>query len=179
MNLSAYQIMALLGALAGIAIVFTLGYLEGRRSLRMDLTRASADYRKQVSQQRETLQRVRRELQHARHELDIQRHNVAQALEAATSERDHHIEKVATLQLRLITANERFAALQARSLNDEAAEDLAAMAAKLSLAATQFGLMGATDQANSTRALAAKARDLSQRYYDALPVQAQQQERAA
>lgn len=172
MNLTTYQIMAFIGAVAGMAIVFGLGYAEGRRSLRVDLTRASVDYRKQVSQQRETLQRLRRE-------LDIHRHNAAQALEATTSERDHHIEKATTLQLRLITANERIASLRATSLNTEAAEDLAAMAAKLSLAATQFGLMGATDQATSARTLAAKARDLSQRYYDALPVQAQQQERAA
>lgn len=172
MNFTTYQILALLGAIAGIAIVFGLGYAEGRRSLRADLTQASVDYRKQVGQQRETLQRLR-------HELDINRHNAAQALEATTSERDHHIEKATTLQLRLITANERITTLRATGLNDEAAEDLAAMAAKLSLAATQFSLMGATDQANSARALAAKARDLSQRYYDALPVQAQQQERAA
>jgi len=172
MNFTIYQVLAFIGALAGIAIVCGIGFIEGRRSLRADYDAAADDHR-----QLHDLMRTK--LRHARAERDISRHNAAQAIEALTEERDRHAEQATTLQLRLTSTQERVAALQARSLNDEAAEDLAAMAAKLSLAATQFNLMGATDQASSALALAAKARDLSQRYYDALPVQAQQQERAA
>jgi len=172
MNLTTYQIIAFIGAVAGMAIVFGIGYIEGRRAVRKDWEQYAEYTRNQADQLRANVCKVR-------YDLDISRHNAAQAIEALTEERDRYASESATLQLRLATANERITTLRDTSLNDEAAEDLAAMAAKLSLAATQFNLMGATDQASSARALAAKARDLSQRYYDALPVQAQQQERAA
>lgn len=172
MNFTIFQTMALIGMVAGIAIVFALGYLEGRRRSLNDWQQHAEESRNQANQLRATLHQVR-------HDLDIQRHNAAQALEAMTEQHDRLASEAATLQLRLITAQERTEALQAAGLNDEAAEDLAAMAGKLSLAATQFSLMGATDQASSARQLAAKARDLSQRYYNAKPEPAQQQERAA
>ncbi|WP_312921091.1 hypothetical protein [Stutzerimonas nitrititolerans] len=162
MNFTTYQVLAFIGAVAGMAIVFGLGYAEGRRKAREHLTQALGNYREQIGHLRERAHRIQRD-------LDSCRLNAAQAIEALTEERDHQTEEVTTLRLRLTTANERITAMQAVSLNAEAAEDLAAMANKLSLAATQFGLMGATDQANSARALSLKARDLSQRYYAAQP----------
>lgn len=162
MNFTIYQVLAFIGAIAGMAIVFGLGYVEGRRAHRVELSRVCRARAEEIEQ-------WRRRVQRAEHEQNISRLNAAQAIELVTEERDRATDDAAALRLQLITANERIFALQALSLNAEAAEDLAAMANKLSLAATQFGLMGATDQANSARALSLKARDLSQRYYAAQP----------
>lgn len=172
MDFTTYQYLAFVGGIAGMAIVFGFGYLEGRRAHRQEISR--------ICQARaDEIEIWRHKLQRAEHEHGLSRLSAAQAIEAVTQERDAQAETAATLRLRLTTANERVAVLKASALTDEAAEDLAAMAGKLSLAATQFALMGAIDQATSSRNLAAKARDLSERYYAAQPPMAQSQEAAA
>lgn len=165
MDFTTYQIIAFLAGLAGMGIVFGLGYLKGRRAHRQEISRicqARADEN----------ELYRHKLQRAEHEHTLSRLNAAQAIEALTTERDQHAETATTLRLRLATAQERIQALHAFTLKAKDAEDLAAMAGKLSLAATQFEMLGATDQAKSSRVLAFAARDLSQRYYAAQPQEA-------
>lgn len=172
MDFTTYQIIAFIGGLAGMAITIAIAYHEGRRAHRQEISRICQARYDEIAIWQHKLQR-------AQHEHTLSRLNAAQAIETLTLDRDTQAETVTTLRLRLTTANERVTALQASALSDEAAEDLAAMAGKLSLAATQFVLMGAIDQANSSRDLASKARDLSERYYAAQAPQAQTQDAAA
>ncbi len=149
MNFTTYQILAFIGAVAGMAIVFGLGYAEGRRKAREHLTQALGNYREQIGHLRERAHRIQRD-------LDSCRLNAAQALEGMTEELDACKAKLATAE--------------ARALTEEDAADLATMAAKLSIAADLFANLTAADQAQTCRRLAKVARELHDRYWQSLPV---------
>ncbi len=149
MNFTTYQVLAFIGAVAGMAIVFGLGYAEGRRKAREHLTQALGNYREQIGHLRERTHRIQRD-------LDSCRLNAAQALEGMTEELDACKAKLATAE--------------ARALTEEDAADLATMAAKLSIAADLFANLTAADQAQTCRRLAKVARELHDRYWQSLPV---------
>lgn len=149
MNFTTYQVLAFIGAVAGMAIVFGLGYAEGRRKAREHLTQALGNYREQIGHLRERAHRIQRD-------LDSCRLNAAQALEGMTEELDACKAKLATAE--------------ARALTEEDAADLATMAAKLSIAADLFANLTAADQAQTCRRLAKVARELHDRYWQSLPV---------
>ncbi|WP_313489020.1 hypothetical protein [Stutzerimonas nitrititolerans] len=149
MNFTTYQALAFIGAVAGMAIVFGLGYAEGRRKAREHLTQALGNYREQIGHLRERAHRIQRD-------LDSCRLNAAQALEGMTEELDACKAKLATAE--------------ARALTEEDAADLATMAAKLSIAADLFANLTAADQAQTCRRLAKVARQLHDRYWQSLPV---------
>jgi len=149
MNFTIYQVLAFIGAITGMAIVFGLGYVEGRRKAREQLTQALGNYREQIGHLRERAQRIQRD-------LDSCRLNAAQALEAMTEELD-------ACKAKLTTA-------ETRALTEEDAADMAVMAAKLSIAADLFANLTAADQAQTCRRLAKVARELHDRYWQSPPV---------
>ncbi|TLX65100.1 hypothetical protein DN820_01965 [Stutzerimonas nosocomialis] len=171
MDFTLYQVLAFIGSFAGILIVAALGYYEGRHAQRKKVVSLRQAWNEENELWRHRLQR-------AQYEHNLSRLNAAQALEAITADRDAAEDTAAGLRLQLITAKQR-AANAPHALREEDAEDLAAMAGKLSLAATTFAQMGAIDQATTTRALALKARNLSERYYAAQPATTQPEGAAA
>ncbi len=154
MNFTTYQIIALIGSVAAMAIVFGLGFYEGlRKGKREGL---DIGYQRGLQAHRYELQKARREVDEAKHHLTISRLNAAQALEAPTTELDDCRAKLANLQTRVITEND--------------ANQLVAMADKLSLAADTFAGLGSYDQAIAARKLSTSARALFDRYWQTLPV---------
>ncbi|MEC7474392.1 MAG: hypothetical protein VX946_13760 [Pseudomonadota bacterium] len=154
MNFTTFQIIAFIGAVAAMAIVFGLGFYEGlRKGKREGL---DIGYQRGLQAHRYELQKARREVDEAKHHLTISRLNAAQALEATTVELDECRAKLANLQTRVITEND--------------ANQLVAMADKLSLAADTFAGLGSYDQATVARKLSNSARALFDRYWQTLPV---------
>lgn len=149
MNFTTIQILAFVGAVAAMAIVFGLGYLEGRRAARQDLEHLAIA-------NRQLIENLRHRAERAQHEHTISRLNAAQALEATTVELDECHAKLATLQIRVITEDD--------------ANQLDAMADKLSLAADTFAGLGSHDQATAARKLSNSARALFDRYWQTVPV---------
>ncbi|HAW62748.1 MAG TPA: hypothetical protein DCX26_10595, partial [Pseudomonas sp.] len=99
MNFTTIQIMAFVGAVAAMAIVFGLGYLEGRRAARQDLEHLATANRKLVDNLRHRAER-------AQHEHTISRLNAAQALEHLTEELDALRTELADAQRRALTAED-------------------------------------------------------------------------
>ncbi|WP_313135625.1 hypothetical protein [Stutzerimonas nitrititolerans] len=178
MNLTIYQIMAFIGAIAGMAILFGLGYAEGRRALRQDYDAAADDHR-----QLHNL--MRSKLRCARHERDISRHNAAQAIEALTEERDRHAEQATTLQLRLTTAQERIADLTPLTLTAEDIASLRIVNKQLLVAAQTYAGLNLLDQARFASTACERLGLVIDRIAEATeqqpetPSEAAQQERAA
>jgi len=154
MNFTTYQIIALIGSVAAMAIVFGLGFYEGlRKGKREGL---DIGYQRGLQAHRYELKQARRMVDEAKHHLTISRLNAAQALEATTAELDDCRAKLANLKTRVITEND--------------ANQLVAMADKLSLAADTFAGLGSYDQATVARKLSSSARALFDRYWQTLPV---------
>jgi len=149
MNVTTFQIIALLGSLASLALLFGIGYHEGRRAARNDLAQATKAHE-------ELIENLRHQRDRAVHEHTLSRLNAAQALEAITSELDECRATLANLQGRVITEDD--------------ANQLVAMADKLSLAANVFAGIGSHDQATAARKLSTSARALFDRYWQTLPV---------
>lgn len=148
MNVTTFQIIALLGSLASLALLFGIGYHEGRRAARNDLAHAAEAHQ-------ELIANLRHQRDRAVHEHTLSRHNAAQALEAITSELDE--------------ARRQIALLERRALTEENADQLVAMADKLTLAADTFAGLGSHDQAQICRRLATAARSLFDRYWQTVP----------
>ncbi|MCW8156599.1 hypothetical protein D7243_10375 [Stutzerimonas stutzeri] len=148
MNFTTIQILAFVGAVAAMAIVFGLGYLEGRRAHRQEISR--------ICQARAEMHETwRHKLERAQHEHTISRLNAAQALEHLTEELDALRTELADAQRRALTA--------------EDADTLAEIAAKLNLAATVFTKMGSEQGAHASKlALAASA--IADRYWNTTPL---------
>ncbi len=154
MNFTTIQIIAFIGAVAGMAIVFGFGFYEGLRKGKREAF--DIGYQRGLHAHRYELQQARREVDEAKHHLTISRLNAAQALEATTAELDECRAKLANLQARIITEDD--------------ANQLVAMADKLSLAADTFAGLGSHDQATAARKLSTSARALFDRYWQTLPV---------
>lgn len=168
MDFTTYQIMAFIGGFAGIVIVFAVGYLEGRRAHRQEISR--------ICQARaEENEMWRHKLQRAEHEHTLSRLNAAQAIEAMTAESDQRIAEFASLKLQTTNALAEVRKLSALAISEADAAQLSAIAAKLSLAAQTFGNLGAIDQAKSCQQLAAFANGLFNRYWDSQPAVSQEQ----
>lgn len=150
MNFTTIQILAFVGAVAAMAIVFGLGYLEGRRAARQDLQHLATANRQLVDNLRHRAER-------AQHEHTISRLNAAQALEHLTEELDG-------LRTQLTEA-------QRRALTAEDADTLAEIAAKLNLAATVFTKMGSEQGAHASK-LAFAAIAIADRYWNTTPLSA-------
>jgi len=148
MNFTTIQILAFVGAVAAMAIVFGLGYLEGRRAARQDLEHLA-------TANRQLVENLRHRAERAQHEHTISRLNAAQALEHLTEELD--------------ATRAQLASLQQRVMSEDDANQLIAMAEKLSLAANTFAGLGSTDQAQVCRRLSTHARALFDRYWQTLP----------
>lgn len=154
MNFTTYQIIALIGSVAAMAIVFGLGFYEGlRKGKREGL---DIGYQRGLQAHRYELQKARREVDEAKHHLTISRLNAAQALEATTAELDDCRAQLDKYLGRIITEDD--------------ANQLVAMADKLSLAANVFAGIGSHDQATAARKLSNSARALFERYCQTLPV---------
>lgn len=148
MNFTTIQILAFVGAVAAMAIVFGLGYLEGRRAHRQEISR--------ICQARaEAYETWRHKLERAQHEHTISRLNAAQALEHLTEEMDALRTQLAEAQRRALTA--------------EDADTLAEIAAKLNLAATVFTKMG-SEQGTHASKLAFAAIAIADRYWVTTPL---------
>lgn len=154
MNFTIIQIIAFIGAVAGMAIVFGLGFYEGLRKGKREAF--DIGYQRGLHAHRYELTQARRDIESAKHSLTISRLNAAQALEATTVELDECRAKLANLQTRVITEDD--------------ATQLVAMADKLSLAANVFAGMGSHDQATTARKLSTSARAMFDRYWQTLPV---------
>jgi len=154
MNFTTIQILAFIGAVAAMAIVFGLGFYEGLRNGKREAF--DIGYQRGLHAHRHELTQARSEVAEAKHHLTISRLNAAQALEATTAELDECRAKLANLQARIITEDD--------------ANQLVAMADKLSLAANVFAGMGSHDQATAARKLSTSARALFDRYWQTLPV---------
>lgn len=153
MNFTTYQIIALIGSVAAMAIVFGLGFYEGlRKGKREGL---DIGYQRGLQAHRYELQKARREVDEAKHHLTISRLNAAQALEATTAELDECRAKLDKYLARIITEDD--------------ANQLVAMADKLSLAADTFAGLGSYDQATAARRLSNSARVLFDRYWQTVP----------
>ncbi len=154
MNFSTYQIIALIGSVAAMAIVFSLGFYEGlRKGKREGL---DIGYQRGLQAHRYELQKARREVDEAKHTLTISRLNAAQALEATTAELDDCRAQLDKYLGRIITEDD--------------ANQLVTMADKLTLAANTFAGLGSHDQAQICRRLSERARALFDRYWQTLPV---------
>lgn len=163
MDFTTYQILAFVGGLAGMVIVFGIGYLEGRRAHRQELAR--------VCQSRaDEFELWQHKLHRAEHEHTLSRLNAAQAIEAMTEESDQRIEEIGRLRTQVATALAAVRNYSAAALTEDDAAHLTAIAAKLSLAAQTFGNLGANDQANSCRQLATVATGLFDRYWSTQPL---------
>jgi len=148
MSFTTIQILAFVGAVAAMAIVFGLGYLEGRRAARQDLEHLATANRQLVDNLRHRAER-------AQHEHTISRLNAAQALEHLTEELDALRTELADAQRRALTA--------------EDADTLAEIAAKLNLAATVFTKMGSEQGAHASK-LALAAIAIADRYWNTTPL---------
>lgn len=154
MNFTTIQILAFIGAVAAMAIVFGLGFYEGLRKGKREAF--DIGYQRGLQAHRHELTQARSEVAQAKHSLTISRLNAAQALEATTVELDDCRAKLANLQTCVITEDD--------------ATQLVAMADKLSLAANTFAGLGSHDQAQICRRLSERARALFDRYWQTLPV---------
>lgn len=154
MNFTTFQIIALIGSVAAMAIVFGLGFYEGLRKGKREAF--DIGYQRGLHAHRHELTQARRDIESAKHSLTISRLNAAQALEATTAELDACHEQITNLQSRVITEDD--------------ANQLVAMADKLSLAADTFAGLGSHDQATAARKLSNSARALFDRYWQTLPV---------
>ncbi|MHA6639962.1 hypothetical protein ACP6JA_14985 [Stutzerimonas frequens] len=154
MNFTTIQVIAFIGAISAMAIVAGLGFYEGLRKGKREAF--DIGYQRGLQAHRYELQQARREVDEAKHHLTISRLNAAQALEATTAELDDCRATLANLQTRVITEND--------------ANQLVAMADKLSLAADTFAGLGSYDQATAARKLSNSARALFDRYWQTLPV---------
>lgn len=168
MDFTTYQIIAFIGGVAGMGIVFGIGYLEGRRAHRQEISRICQARADEVEMWRHKLQR-------AQHEHTLSRLNASQAIEVMTSESDQRIEELARLREQIKNALAAVRIYTAFALTEGDAAHLTAMAAKLSLAAQTFAGIGAHDQANSCRKLASSATALFERYWGAQPPLTQEQ----
>jgi len=148
MNFTTIQILAFVGAVAAMAIVFGLGYLEGRRAARQDLEHLA-------TANRQLVENLRHRAERAQHEHTISRLNAAQALEHLTEELDALRTELAEAQRRALTA--------------EDADTLAEIAAKLNLAATVFTKMG-SEQGTHASKLAFAAIAIADRYWNTTPL---------
>lgn len=153
MNFTTIQIIAFIGAVAGMAIVFGLGFYEGLRKGKREAF--DIGYQRGLHAHRHELTQARRDIESAKHSLTISRLNAAQALEATTVELDECRAKLANLQTRVITEYD--------------ANQLVAMADKLSLAADTFAGLGSHDQAKICHRLSGNARALFDRYWQTVP----------
>lgn len=162
MSFTTYQILAFMGAAAGMVIVFGIGYLEGRRAHRRELARICQARADEVDLWRHKLQR-------AEHEHTLSRLNAAQAIEAMTTESDERIDELARLREQTANALAAVRTYSAVALTEDDAAHLTAIAAKLSLAAQTFANLNAHDQATSCRKLATFANGLFERYWSAQP----------
>lgn len=154
MNFTTIQVIAFIGAASAMAIVAGLGFYEGLRKGKREAF--DIGYQRGLQAHRYELQQARREVDEAKHHLTISRLNAAQALEATTAELDDCRAKLANLQTRVISEDD--------------ANQLVAMADKLSLAANTFAGLGSHDQAQICRRLSERARALFDRYWQTLPV---------
>lgn len=162
MSFTTYQILAFLGAAAGMVIVFGIGYLEGLRRRRNDIARIHANHGEQYDAWRHQLERVK-------HEHTLSRLNAAQAIEAMTEESDQRIDELVRLREQTANALAAVRTYSAVALTEDDAAHLTAIAAKLSLAAQTFGNLNAHDQAASCRRLSTFANGLFERYWSAQP----------
>ncbi|NIM30391.1 MAG: hypothetical protein GTN60_03580 [Pseudomonas stutzeri] len=153
MNFTTIQIIAFIGAVAGMAIVFGLGFYEGLRKGKREAF--DIGYQRGLQAHRYELQQARREVDEAKHHLTISRLNAAQALEATTAELDDCREQIAKLQTRAITEDD--------------ATQLVTIADKLTLAANTFAGLDSHDQAQICHRLAGHARALFDRYWHNVP----------
>lgn len=153
MNITTIQILALIGCVAAAALVFGIGFYEGLRAGKREAF--DTGYQRGLHAHRHELTQARREVAEAKHSLTISRLNAAQALEATTVELDERRAKLANLQTRVITEDD--------------ANQLVAMADKLSLAADTFAGLGSHDQATAARKLSTSARALFDRYWQTVP----------
>lgn len=172
MNLTTYQIIAFIGAVAGMAIVFGIGYIEGRRAVRKDWEQYAEDTRNQADQLRATLHKVR-------YDLDISRQNAAQAIEALTEERDRYASESATLQLRLATAQERIADLTPLALTAEDIVSLRIVNKQLLVATQTYAGLSLLDQARFASTACERLGLVIDRIAEAMPSDVVSQERAA
>ena len=158
MSFTTYQILAFIGGFAGIAIVAALGYFEGRRAHRKEISRLCQAHAAENDMWRHKLQR-------AEHEHTLSRLNAAQAIEAITTESDQRIEELLSLREQTANALAEVRTLSARAISEDDAAHLTAIAAKLSLAGQTFGNLGAVDQAKSCEQMAAFAIGMFNRYW--------------
>lgn len=158
MSFTTYQILAFIGGVAGIAIVAALGYFEGRRAHRKEISRLCQAHAAENDIWRHKLQR-------AEHEHTLSRLNAAQAIESMTEESDQRINELAALKKTVSEARAEVRKLSTLAISEEDAAHLTAIAAKLSLAGQTFGNLGAVDQAKSCEQLAAFAIGMFNRYW--------------
>ncbi len=153
MNFTTIQIIAFIGAVAGMAIVFGLGFYEGLRKGKREAF--DIGYQRGLHAHRYELTQARREVAEAKHSLTISRLNAAQALEATTAELDECRAQLDKYLGRIIT--------------DDDANQLVTIADKLTLAANTFAGLGSHDQAKICHRLADHARALFYRYWKTVP----------
>jgi len=172
MNITIYQILAFIGAVAGMAIVFGLGFLEGRRAVREACEQYADDASHQAEQLRATLDKVR-------YEFGISRQNAGQAIEDLTDERDRAVSEAATLRLRLTTAKERIAELTPLTLTAEDIVSLRIVNKQLLVAAQTYSGLNLLDQARFASTASERLGLVIDRIAEAVPSDVEPQERAA
>ncbi|MCQ4257442.1 hypothetical protein [Stutzerimonas stutzeri] len=168
MNFTTYQIIAFIGSMAGMVIVFGLGFVEGRRSRREQFDRIRTEHL-------EELATIRHQLDRAKHEHTLSRLNAAQAIENMTTESDQRIDELVRLREQTANALAAVRIYSAVALTEDDAANMTAIAAKLSLAAQTFSNLNARDQAESCRKLSSFATALFERYWSAQPRLTQEQ----
>lgn len=153
MNFTTIQIIAFIGAVAGMAIVFGFGFYEGLRKGKREAF--DIGYQRGLHAHRHELTQARREVAEAKHSLTISRLNAAQALEATTTELDDCRAQLDKYLGRIITEDD--------------ANQLVTIADKLTLAANTFAGLGSHDQAKICHRLSGHARALFARYWQTVP----------
>ncbi len=153
MNFTTIQIMTFIGAAAAMAILFGIGFYEGLRKGKREAF--DIGYQRGLHAHRHELVQARRDVDAAQHTLTMSRFHAAQALEANTAELD--------------ACRKHVADLQARCMTEDDANQLVAMADKLTLASNTFAGLGSHDQAEICRRLSNRARALFDRYWRTVP----------
>lgn len=153
MNFTTFQIIAFIGAVAAMVILFGLGFYEGLRKGKREAF--DIGYQRGLHAHRHELTQARRDIESAKHSLTISRINAAQALEATTAELDECRAQLARHLGRVITEDD--------------ANQLVTIADKLTLAANTFAGLGSHDQAQICHRLSRHARGLFDRYWQTVP----------
>lgn len=176
MDFSTSQYFALLASVICMAIVIGLAYTAGLKHGHAagqrigDLTRDAL--RKQLDKIREHLNSTDRvqALTKQRYELIVEQINEElTAVTATLTKRDIQLDRMQRYSKRV---RHEVEVLTPRALTEDDAHQLAAIAAKLDLAASLFTNLNAADQGTSARLLSVRASNLAQRYWASTPAQA-------